>query len=67
MSIHEDAEIEMTVEDFANWLLALPDDTKQKKIWFIDITMPWKGKGLWVEKSPSESHVSIEDFRESEG
>jgi hypothetical protein len=60
-NIHEEAEIEMTIEDFADWLKALPEDTRSKRIWFIDITFPWKGKPLIVEESPSKSHISIED------
>lgn len=50
-----------TVEEFANWLLALPDDVKRKKIWFIDVNQPYKGKGLWVDNSFSEKFISVED------
>ena len=51
----------MTVEDFANWLLALPNEYKKKQIWFIDINMVYKDKPLNVEVSPSGSHIYIED------
>lgn len=55
---------EMTVEDFANWLLQLDDEVKKKKIWFIDINKPYKSKGLWVDKSFSGEYVSIEDAQD---
>ena len=57
-------ELDMTVEDFANWLLALPEEYKTKKIWFIDISMPYKDKPLEVESSPSGSHISIVDSKD---
>lgn len=50
-----------SVEEFAQWLLSLPDDVKKKKIWFIDINQPYKGKGLWFDDSFSDKFVSIED------
>lgn len=58
--------IEMTLEDFANWILALPDSYKGKKIWYIDITMPYKGKGLNVEESPTKEYIAIEDSKDPE-
>jgi hypothetical protein len=57
----ENDDFEMTVEDFAKWLLTLDDEVKKKKIWFIDINKPYKSKGLWIDKSPSGQYISIED------
>jgi hypothetical protein len=54
-------ELKMTLEDFAKWILELPDETKKKQIWFIDITAPYRGKPLEMDESPSGTHVSIED------
>lgn len=52
---------DMTLEDFANWLLTLPSDLKGKKIWFIEIGEQYKDKPLYVDLSPSGTHVSIEE------
>lgn len=57
----EDVIPEFTVESFAQWMLTLPDEIKKKKIWYIDITRPYKGKGLWVDENFSKTHVTIED------
>lgn len=56
-------DFEMTIEDFANWLLQQDDEIKSKKIWFIDITTPYKGKPLFIDKSPSGDFISIEDAK----
>jgi hypothetical protein len=60
----DETNIEMTLGEFAEWLQSLPEDTKNKKIWFIDITMPWKGKPLYMEESPTGNFVSVEDVRD---
>lgn len=58
---NDETELNMTVEEFAQWLLELPPDIRQKQIWFIDITRPYKGKPLNVEESPTGEYVMIED------
>ena len=50
-----------TVKEFAEWLLSLPQDVQSRKIWFIDISMPYKGKGLWTDEGLSEEFITIED------
>lgn len=57
----------MTAEDFANWILQLPDDVKKRKISFIDITKPYKGKGLYVDETFSKEFITIEDCHDEEG
>lgn len=61
MSREDETELDMTVEDFAKWLLELPADIRKKKIWFIDVVRPYKGKPLVVEDSKSKAFISIED------
>ena len=66
MSVREfrrlpDTDQTMTLEDWANWILALPDEYKKKQIWFVDISYPYKDKPLNLEMSPTGTHVSIED------
>ena len=56
----------MTVEEFAKWLLS-HEQYLDKKIWKIDITLPYKGKALFVDESPSKEYISVEDARDSEG
>jgi len=56
-----EVELNMTVEDFANWLLSLGKEYTQKQIWEIDVSYPYKGKDWDIEISPSGSHISIKD------
>jgi hypothetical protein len=58
---HPETTQNLTVEDFANWLLALPSDIRKKQIWYIDIGMQYKGKPLLVDTSPSGTHICIEE------
>lgn len=61
-----DEKMEVTLEDFANWLLQLPEEIRTKQIWYIDIGKMYKGKPVDFDFSPSKSHVALEELLDEE-
>lgn len=55
-----------TYEEFANWLLQLPDEIKLKKIWYIDLNQMYKSKPVDFLPSPSKEFLGLEELSEDE-
>jgi hypothetical protein len=59
--------MEVTWEDFANWILTLPEEIQSKQIWYIDIGALYKGRPIDFVASPTKAFIGLEELNDSEG